>query len=129
MPERNRPISPHLSIYKPQITSVLSILHRVTGVGIFFLIVIAVWGCLILQSISYGSDENLFSTNGFFSYFLQLYIILFIFCISYHLCAGIRYLVWTFGVGFDIEKVTMSAYIVIGSSLVLTTIAITLFYY
>lgn len=115
---RKRPISPHLSIYKPQITSVMSITHRITGVFLLLgLFVDTSW--LVALSCS---EESFNYVNGFMTSFIGKVIMLgFIFSIFYHLCNGIRHLFWDFGKGLDIEIATKSGIFVIAISVVLAT--------
>ncbi len=127
IPGSNKPLSPHLSIYKPQVTSVLSIMHRITGAMMFVEIVISVWWIIITQLLSSNNDDV--CSCGVLSYCIQAYLISFVFCLSYHLCAGVRYLFWTLGVGFNIDSVHKSAYAIVLCSFVLTIIVMTLFYY
>ncbi|MDB2414701.1 succinate dehydrogenase, cytochrome b556 subunit [Rickettsiales bacterium] len=110
-----RPLSPHLSIYKPQITSVLSISHRLTGVALYvgtvFLAlwtILSVYGCascinpLIKTPVGYG-------ILGIWS--LALY---------YHLCNGVRHLFWDAGKGYEISVVTRSGVLVVIASVAMT---------
>ena len=112
-----RPTSPHLTIYKPQITSVLSILHRITGVAFLLGLLIFCW-FVILQSynvieikraIAYISDNI----------FCKILVLLWLYCSLYHLFNGVRYLLWSFGIGFDLKNVTVSGTIAIIGSMFL----------
>ena len=91
-----RPLSPHLQVYKPQLTSVLSITHRGTGIFLSF-------GALALTFwlISLAVSEDIF--NNFhqhaISWYGKLFLICFIFSLFYHLANGIRHLFWDAGFG------------------------------
>ena len=102
---RERPLSPHLQIYRPQITSVLSILHRITG--------IALAGGLVLLLVGLLSMAMGFDAYDCFQRFIQSIwgkIMLFgwAWAMSYHLFNGVRHLFWDMGYGFDMETVHAS---------------------
>ena len=110
MKNNNRPISPHLSIYKPQITSILSISHRISGVfqSLGLLIIV-----LLLFSLYLGKNSH-----EFFMLFINSLIgkaCLFFYALSlcYHLFNGIRHIIWDIGFGFEIKNVYYSGIIVI----------------
>ncbi len=91
-----RPLSPHLQIYKPQSSSVLSILHRITGVFLSLgSLLLAVW----IFAAAY--DERLYdSLGGFFRSLIgTLALIAWSGAFYYHLCNGIRHLFWDAGKG------------------------------
>jgi len=117
MNNSKNPLSPHLQIYKWQISSLLSIIHRITGIlNLLGLIFISAW------ISSAGIGENLFE---YFSVFLKSFIgkfilIGFTWSISYHLLSGIRHFFWDLGYGYEIKTVNISGVIVIVSSLLLT---------
>lgn len=116
-PLRERPLSPHLGIYKPQITSVLSILHRATGVALYI-------GAFVLAGfiITLGYGESGFSKAIEVFNIPAVSVVLFglLFCLYYHLCNGIRHLMWDIGKGFDLVSVTVSGLLVLFVSLTLT---------
>ncbi len=117
MNDSKNPLSPHLQIYRWQISSLLSITHRITGIlNMLGLIFISAW------ISSAGIGENLFE---YFSVFLKSFIgkfilIGFTWSISYHLLSGIRHFFWDLGYGYEIKTVNISGVIVIISSLLLT---------
>ncbi len=117
MNNSKNPLSPHLQIYRWQISSLLSITHRITGIlNLLGLIFISAW----ISSAVIG--ENLFE---YFSVFLKSFIgkfilIGFTWSISYHLLSGIRHFFWDLGYGYEIKTVNISGVIVIVSSLLLT---------
>jgi len=117
MNDPKNPLSPHLQIYRWQISSLLSIAHRITGIlNLLGLIFISAW------ISSAGIGENLFE---YFSVFLKSFIgkfilIGFTWSISYHLLSGIRHFFWDLGYGYEIKTVNISGVIVIVSSLLLT---------
>ena len=117
MNDSNNPLSPHLQIYRWQVSSLLSITHRISGViNLLALIFILFW----LLVLSFGENNYelfLISINSFFGKFI---LIGFTWSMSFHLLSGIRHLVWDLGYGFEIKTANISGVIVIISSLFLT---------
>jgi succinate dehydrogenase / fumarate reductase, cytochrome b subunit len=107
---QKRPMSPHLQIYKPQITSVMSILHRITGCILSVGLLMFLW---FIAAIAGGPETyNVFV--GFSSSFLGIIAIFgFVLALSYHLCNGIRHLAWDLGYGYDMKTVTKTGYSVL----------------
>jgi len=117
MATRERPLSPHLQVYKPQITSVLSIVHRATGVVLAFgSLVLAAW--LVAAA---GSAQAFATFNGLMGSLVgKLALFVFSACLVYHFLNGLRHLAWDTGRGYDIPKVYASGYAVLVLSVVLT---------
>lgn len=115
-----RPLSPHLQIYRPQITSVLSITHRATGVvlavGALFLVI---W--LVMAASGPESFQAAQACAG--SWLGYLFMIGFSICLFYHLLNGIRHLFWDMGQGFELETVTRTGWAVVIGAVALTAIA------
>ncbi len=111
------PLSPHLQIYKPQLTSILSITHRATGV---FLSIGALLLCYWLLAIAAGPEVYGKLSAHITAWYGQLVLLAFGFSLYYHLCNGIRHLFWDIGVGLEIETTYRSGYAVIAVSLFLT---------
>ena len=116
---RQRPLSPHLQIYKPQITSMLSILHRATGIALSIGSVILV---LWIVALTLGENTYLIYSNLINNWFVKLIIFGFTFALFYHLSNGIRHLFWDAGYGYDLKHAYISGVAVIISSLSLTSI-------
>ena len=116
-----RPLSPHLQIYKPQLTSILSITHRLTG---FALSLVIIASPLILYFLTLSQDSHAFVMTIFQNSFVKLVLFFAIFGLSYHLCNGIRHLAWDAGYGLDLESSYKSGYAVVGTSLGITLIII-----
>lgn len=114
-----RPISPHLQIYKPQLTAVLSILHRATGVFLTLGTLLLVYWVL---SLATGSEPYANAQAFFGSAFGRLILFPWVFSLFYHLCNGIRHLFWDAGFGFEIRTVYATGTIVLVASLILTLI-------
>jgi succinate dehydrogenase / fumarate reductase cytochrome b subunit len=112
-----RPLSPHLQVYKPQITSVLSILHRVTGAALAVGTLLVVYW---LAAIA-GGEESFNTANAIFgSWFGRLMLFGWSWALFYHLANGIRHLVWDAGFGFDLPTVHLSGKIMVATSFALT---------
>lgn len=115
-----RPLSPHLQIYRPQITSVMSITHRATGVflslGTLFLVA-WLWAAAYDAAYFEFWQEMAVSTLG------MLVLMGWTFAFFYHLGNGIRHLCWDMGKGFDLKNVTRSGLAVIAFALIMTAIS------
>lgn len=114
-----RPLSPHLQIYKPQITSGLSILHRITGVALSAGTLMLVWwlGAAATSDAAYANA----------SWFLRSpigYLVLFGWTVAlwYHFLAGVRHLVWDAGFGYDLPTVHATGRAVLVGTVVLTVL-------
>ena len=110
MKNNNRPISPHLSIYKPQITSILSISHRISGVfqSLGLLIIV-----LLLFSLFLGKNSHEFFMLFINSLIGKAFLFFYALSLCYHLFNGIRHIIWDIGFGFEIRNVYYSGIIVI----------------
>lgn len=116
-----RPLSPHLQIYRPQLTSVLSITHRLTGFALSLVILLSP---AILYFLTLSKDSHTLVMNLFQNGFVKLVLFLAIFGLSYHLCNGIRHLAWDAGYGLDLDSSYKSGYAVVATSLVITFLII-----
>ncbi|MBS3896605.1 succinate dehydrogenase, cytochrome b556 subunit [Silanimonas sp.] len=117
MATQQRPLSPHLQVYKPQLTTAMSILHRITGVvnALGFLLVAFWLFALAAGEASYNAVlACLASLPG------QLLLFAFAASLVYHLLNGIRHLAWDAGWGLEIPQVYRSGYAVIAVAVVLT---------
>ena len=115
-----RPLSPHLQIYRWQLTSVLSILHRASGVALTLGTILLVWW---LAAAADGPQAY-----GRVQWFLASWvglILLFGWSVAlfYHLCNGLRHLWWDTGRGLDLPSVYASGWAVVAATIVLTAIA------
>ncbi len=119
MASNNRPLSPHLQIYRPQLTSVLSITHRMTGIVLSAGLVVLVAWLLALASGPQAYDRVnalLFSIPGL------ILMLIWTQALFYHLLNGIRHLLWDAGWLLDLSKAYASGWAVVTLSLVLTII-------
>ena len=113
------PISPHLQIYRWHISSLLSIIHRISGIiNLIALILIFFW-VLILSFGESNYELFLLTINSFIGKFI---LIGFTWSMSFHVLSGIRHLAWDLGYGFEIKTANISGAIVIILSLAITVI-------
>jgi len=117
----NRPLSPFMigPIYRPQTTSVLSIIHRMTGVGLTLGAVLVVWWLLAAAT----GPEYFAFVDGLMTSWIGLLVLLGItWALCYHLLNGIRHLVWDIGMGFELDTAEKTGYAVVIGSGVLTVL-------
>jgi succinate dehydrogenase cytochrome b556 subunit len=128
MKQKIRPLSPHLTIYKPQLTSVLSIFHRITGSLLGLSIVLSF--VLFYNSLFYmGSSFQYSISFDFFYMFATLVLTIgyfIVFMMSYHLLNGIRHLSWDLALGLEIKNLYTTGMIVLGLVFVVVVIVILL---
>ena len=112
-----RPLSPHLQIYKPQMTSILSICHRATGV-----VLAAGTGLVCLWLVALALGEDSFAVAKMIIQHPLGQFVLFGYSVAlfYHASNGIRHLSWDLGFGLTIPDVYRSGYVVLGVTCVLT---------
>jgi succinate dehydrogenase / fumarate reductase, cytochrome b subunit len=115
-----RPLSPHLQIYRPQITSVLSILHRLTGIALYAgLLVLVFW----LLMVANDAPCALWLQQFWPSVLGRILLFGWSFCFFYHMANGVRHLAWDAGYGFDLSSVTRTGWTVVIFSLAFTLLA------
>ena len=112
-----RPLSPNIQIYRPQLTSVLSIAHRMTGVLLSACAVV-----LVFLLIAAASGPEAFSWFQAFigSWLGQILLLGATFTFFLHVCGGIRHLVWDTVHGFELRQIYASGWLVVAVSVVLT---------
>ena len=120
MTQADRPLSPHLQIYRPQLTSVLSILHRLTGVALALGTGLLVWW---LAAAAAGPEAFAGANEFLGSIFGRLLLLGWSFALFYHLCNGIRHLFWDAGYGYEIATLNRSGWLALVAALALTVIA------
>lgn len=115
-----RPLSPHLQVYRPQLTSVLSILHRLTGIALALgTLLLAYW--LVATAAGPASFATAQALIG--SWLGQLLLFGWTLALMYHLLNGIRHLFWDCGLGFELATVYRSGWAVVVGSGILTLLA------
>ena len=112
-----RPLSPHLQIYRPMLTMMMSILHRITGAALYFGIILLVWWL----SAAATSDSYFDLVQGFFGHwFGRLVLFGFTWALVHHTLGGLRHLLWDTGRGFDLKMVEWMARANLAGSVVIT---------
>ena len=118
-----RPLSPHLQIYKPQLTSLLSITHRGTGVFLSLgAILLTCW--LVGLATSEAAFNNLQQHTT--AWYGKIILIAFVFSLYFHLVNGIRHLFWDVGLGLEISTTYKSGYAAIAVIIILTAVTLIL---
>jgi succinate dehydrogenase / fumarate reductase cytochrome b subunit len=118
--ERTRPLSPNIQIYRPQLTSVLSIVNRITGVVLSACaVVLVVW----LIAAATGPHAYAMVQGAIASWIGQLALFGCTLAFFLHLCGGIRHLVWDAGYGFALRSIYASGWAVVAASAALTVAA------
>lgn len=115
--KKDRPMSPHLQIYKPQITSISSILHRMTGIALTLGLFLVTWGLIALAD-----------GRGSFEYFMafctsvvgQLMLMGWTGAFFYHMCTGLRHFILDAGFLYEKNIAAKSGFIVIGLAIAMT---------
>jgi succinate dehydrogenase / fumarate reductase cytochrome b subunit len=125
MEKRERPLSPHLQIYRPQLTSVLSITHRTTGIALVAgTLVLVYW----LLAVATGAEAYASAQALLGSWIGRIVLLGFSFSLFFHLFNGIRHLFWDAGFGFELKTTYASGYTVVIVSVAMTVIAWSLAY-
>jgi succinate dehydrogenase / fumarate reductase cytochrome b subunit len=121
MKKTELPISPHLQIYKPQITSILSIAHRITGFCLNFVIIfVSLW----LLSLSLGETFYKHFIEFSNSIFMKIVISISIFGLSYHAMNGIRHIFWDFGFFLNKSSTLISGIVVVSLTFMFSVLLI-----
>ena len=117
MQNKKNPLSPHLQIYRWQISSLLSITHRIVGVINFFAItIICLWSTTLLFGQEFYQNIQIF-LNTYFGKFL---IISLCWTFSFHILNEIRHLFWDIGLGFDLKIAKLTGILTLIGSFVLS---------
>ena len=113
----NRPLSPHLTIYRPQLTSMTSIFVRLTGNALLIAALMIVW-----WFVAAAAGPNAFAiADGFMrSWFGDLVLVLSTWAVWYHLFGGIRHLIWDSGRMLDVSKSETAGLVMIVASVLMT---------
>ena len=117
----NRPLSPHLTIYRPQMTSISSILVRITGTGLIVGALLVVWWFLAAAT-SAGSFTT--ADGVITSWFGDLVMTLSLWALWYHALGGLRHLYWDTGRGLQVEVAEKLGLVMVVLSVVLTILTI-----
>lgn len=120
MSQAQRPLSPHLQVYKPQLTSVLSISHRATGLALAVGTLLLLWWLLAAAT---SADAFSLAQAFWYSWIGRLLLLGWTWSLFFHLCNGIRHLCWDSGWGFELKTAYASGWSVVAASVVLTLAA------
>ncbi len=119
--EKQRPTSPHITIYKTQMNMVASMMHRLTGIALFFASIIFPW---IILFYNFGCKDCI--NNVLFACINCKITKIFLFCLSfaliYHACNGIRHLFYDVGYGFSIKATNITGWVVVILSIVINIV-------
>ena len=99
--QSNRPLSPHLTIYRPQLTSVSSILIRITGNALIFCVFLIIWW---LFAAATSEQYFIFADAILTSWFGDLVLLCSLWAIWYHFLGGVRHLIWDRAIGLDLKS-------------------------
>ena len=117
MQEKNNPLSPHLQIYKWQISSLLSITHRIVGV-VNILAITTI--CFLSLSLLLGAESYEIIHNFFKSFFGKFIVVSICWTFSFHILNELRHLLWDLGYGFDLKVARITGIIALIGSFILT---------
>jgi succinate dehydrogenase / fumarate reductase cytochrome b subunit len=114
-----RPLSPHIGVYRPQLTSVLSIMNRISGIASSVGTLLMVWWLVA----SAGSPGGFATMQGFMGSFIGI-LLLFGWTVAmmYHFFGGLRHLAWDAGLGFDLPKVYASGWAAVAATAICTVL-------
>lgn len=115
-PQKARPLSPHLGIYRWPVTMATSITHRMTGVALAGGMLLVAWW---LIAVSYGPETFTFFNSVLATPIGQVVLFGFAWSLAYHLVNGIRHLAWDFGYGFALPTANKTGILVFVLSLLL----------
>ncbi|CAN5296194.1 succinate dehydrogenase, cytochrome b556 subunit [soil metagenome] len=114
-----RPLSPHLQIYRPMLTTMMSIVHRITGSVLYLGTLLLVWW-LVAAAVS---DDAFATVQAVFSSWIGLIVLFgFTWALLHHMIGGIRHLYWDTGRGYDLVTIEWFARATIAGSITLTVL-------
>lgn len=115
----NRPLSPHLQIYSPLVNMVMSILHRITGVALYFGTLLLAWW-LIAAAVGPGYFN--YVSSWFSPWYGQAVLIGYTWALLHHMAGGIRHFIWDTGRGYELSTIDLMSWGSAAASLVLTAL-------
>ncbi len=116
-PVQDKPLSPHLQVYRPQLTSVTSILHRMTGGALAIGILPFLWW---LGALAYGPEAYALFRMLWSAWYGQVMLFGWLACFCYHFCNGIRHLLWDMGLLLKLKQSYIAGYLVLAATVILT---------
>lgn len=126
----NRPLSPHLTVYKPQLTSVLSIFHRISGTVLAITAIASIFAlkCCATHFNTYPVYCFAFILCSKLNWLVFAAFMLAFFALCYHMSNGIRHLLWDMGLFLDLNKIYTSGFIMLACASCLAAINLLRFY-
>ncbi|WOF75610.1 succinate dehydrogenase, cytochrome b556 subunit [Parvibaculaceae bacterium PLY_AMNH_Bact1] len=118
-PGRARPLSPHMGIYRPMLTMMMSIVHRITGGALYFGTLLLAWWLIAAAT---GPEAYGVFMDVATSWFGRLVLIGYTWALIHHLLGGVRHFIWDMGKGFELRTVEWLARLTLAGSLVLTVV-------
>ena len=117
----NRPLSPHLTIYRPQMTSISSIFVRITGNALLVSTLLLIWWLLAASS-----SDAAFAVADYVitSWFGDIVMVLSLWALWYHTLGGVRHLIWDTGRGLELKSAERMGWMMIIGSLMLTALTV-----
>lgn len=122
--KQQRPLSPHLQAYRLPLTGIISITHRMTGVALSAGLIFVVY-LLVVVASGEAAYVDLQATMN--SVLFRLLYLLFVYALSFHLCHGVRHLIWDAGASFQRDALTKFALAELIASVVLTLLILSFF--
>ena len=117
--QSQRPLSPHLQIYRPMLTMMMSIVHRMTGAALYFGTLLLIWWLVALAT---GPEYFAYVQDIAGSFLGRLVLFGYTWALIHHAIGGIRHLIWDTGRGFDLDGVEWMARLNLAGSIVLTIV-------
>jgi succinate dehydrogenase / fumarate reductase, cytochrome b subunit len=112
-----RPLSPHLQIYRPMLTMMMSIVHRITGAALYLGTLLVAW---LLVAAASGPDSYAMAMGFLSSWFGKLILFGYTWALMHHMLGGVRHFVWDTGHGFGVEEREWLARATLAGSIALT---------
>ena len=119
MAQHSRPLSPHITIYRQQITMMMSIIHRITGVGLYLGMILIVWWLVAAAFGAAALDQVNWAMGTWLG---QLVLIGFTWALFHHMLGGLRHFIWDFGHGFSERSRFALAWLTLIGSVTLTAL-------
>jgi len=117
--QANRPLSPHLQIYKPTLTMMMSIVHRMTGAALYFGSLLLAWWLIAAAT---GPDYFAYVNDIAGSFIGRLVMFGYTWALIHHMLGGIRHFIWDTGSGFELPTVELMARLSLIGSICLTLV-------
>ena len=115
----DRPLSPHLQVYRPLINMMMSIVHRITGGALYVGTLLLAWW---LAAAAFSPDQFAYINGVLGSWLGRLVLLGFTWAVLHHLIGGIRHLIWDTGHGFDLKWIDVLSWGTLVLSLALTAL-------